>query len=122
MTTTHKTMTLAEMQQSDARTLRRMATEGFGNRFVSMAADMMANAMDAHAIGDSKMVAVYVERAKVAMKRSQEDERGQLRRVREHMAITGEKPVAEGQRKMVASNPVSTVFTTVWNHADQYCR
>ncbi len=51
-----------------------------GNRQYALACGYMANAMHAHAAGDTATMWAYVERAKIAHKRAQEDERSQVRR------------------------------------------
>lgn len=79
-------LSLATMQKTDATELRAIALHT-PNRQFAIACSAMASAMDAHAVGDVAMVKAFVERAKTAHKRGQEDEAGQLARVRATAAV-----------------------------------
>lgn len=74
-------MTLPEMQQSTAAKLRAVSLATF-NRQYAIACDQMAHAMTAHATGDVTARNAHIERCKTAYKRAQEDEFGQVMRVR----------------------------------------
>jgi hypothetical protein len=77
--------TLQELQQAKPAALRALALTT-RNRFYSLALDSMANAMDAYAINDKAAMMRYVEAAKRAHARAQEDDYGKLLRVKQTAA------------------------------------
>ncbi len=74
-----KLESLAALQRFPVATLEAMSRQP-GNRQYALACGYMANAARSHAAGDTAAMWAYVERAKLAHKRAQEDDRGQVRR------------------------------------------
>ena len=85
-TETTEMLTLAQMQKLPASELRSIALHT-PNREYSKALDAMANARDAHALGDSVAMRQYVDAAKRAHLRACEDVAGQCMRVRATAAV-----------------------------------
>ncbi len=71
---------LASLQKLSVQTLEDMS-RAVGNRQYALACGYMANAQRAFERGDRGLMMAYVERAKVAHARAQEDDRGQARRM-----------------------------------------
>ncbi len=107
--------TLSEMQKMSRSNLVSFAAE-CTNRQLSIAATQMVAAMDAHAMGDMKAMMAHVERAKIAHKRAQEDERGQVARVQATQAVVAERGAAlKVNSKVCATAKALTVgFVPNW--------
>ncbi len=80
-------MSTVEIKVESLSTLQKMShsqliaiSKARGNRQYSLAAGFMASAMEAHALGNTTLMIKYVERAKMAHKRAQKEERAQVRR------------------------------------------
>ncbi len=76
---TTKIESLKALQQYPVSKLEAMSLQR-GNRQYALACGYLANAMRCHAVGDTENMWRYVERAKTAHLRAQEDERNQIRR------------------------------------------
>lgn len=97
-------MNISEMQKSSVAQLETIALET-ENRQYSIACTQMVAAMKAHAVGDSKLMWAHIERCKTALKRANEDERGQVARVLETQAVVVERGAAVSLKdKIVARN------------------
>ncbi len=103
--------TLNEMQKMSATALETESLKT-DNRQYAIACTQMVQAMNAHAVGDTKMMWAHIERAKVALVRANEDERGQVRRALDTQAVVVERGAAQPvNSKLVASAPVRTSYT-----------
>lgn len=73
--------TLSDLQKTPVAKLRAIALTS-RNRQFAIACDMMASASESYSVGDIDGMKACVERAKTAWKRANEDEGGQIMRVR----------------------------------------
>lgn len=102
----------AQMQKTPAAELRAIALHTT-NRQYSIACTQMVAAMEAHGIGDSAAVKAHVDRCVVAHKRAQEDEHGQILRVRATAAAIAADGVQTGN---VEVSGLATHYTSAETH------